>query len=72
MCRAGVRGTEGPAQSMAGTLQRSMPDRVRDLSHQVPMVRGGTSDEVAEAIVWLMSPAASYTTATLMDVSGGR
>ena len=48
------------------------PDRVRDLSHQVPMLRGGTADEVAEAIVWLMSPAASYTTATLMDVSGGR
>ena len=36
------------------------------------MLRGGTADEVAEAIVWLMSPAASYTTATLMDVSGGR
>jgi NAD(P)-dependent dehydrogenase (short-subunit alcohol dehydrogenase family) len=49
-----------------------LPDRVRDLAHQVPMQRGGTADEVAEAIVWLMSPAASYTTATLMDVSGGR
>ncbi|BEP94726.1 SDR family oxidoreductase [Acidovorax sp. sif1233] len=49
-----------------------LPDRVRDLSHQVPMLRGGTAEEVAEAIVWLMSPAASYTTATLMDVSGGR
>lgn len=49
-----------------------LPDRVRDLSHQVPMLRGGSADEVAEAIVWLMSPAASYTTATLMDVSGGR
>ncbi|MBL7090071.1 SDR family oxidoreductase, partial [Acidovorax sp.] len=49
-----------------------LPDRVRDLSHQVPMQRGGTADEVAEAIVWLMSQAASYTTATLMDVSGGR
>ena len=49
-----------------------LPHRVRDLSHQVPMLRGGTADEVAEAIVWLMSPAASYTTATLMDVSGGR
>ena len=49
-----------------------LPDRVRDLAHQVPMLRGGTAEEVAEAIVWLMSPAASYTTATLMDVSGGR
>ncbi|MFI8618678.1 SDR family oxidoreductase [Acidovorax sp. NPDC077693] len=49
-----------------------LPDRVRDLSHQVPMQRGGTAEEVAEAIVWLMSPGASYATATLMDVSGGR
>ena len=49
-----------------------LPDRVRELSHQVPMQRGGTAHEVAEAIAWLMSPAASYTTATLMDVSGGR
>jgi NAD(P)-dependent dehydrogenase (short-subunit alcohol dehydrogenase family) len=36
------------------------------------MQRGGTADEVAQAIVWLLSPAASYTTMTLMDVSGGR
>ena len=49
-----------------------LPDRVRDLAHQVPMQRGGKAEEVAEAIVWLMSPAASYTTATLMEVSGGR
>ena len=38
----------------------------------VPLGRIGRPREVAEAIVWLMSPAASYTTATLMDVSGGR
>ena len=49
-----------------------LPDRVRDLAQQVPMQRGGKAEEVAEAIVWLMSPAASYTTATLMEVSGGR
>lgn len=49
-----------------------LPDRVRDLSPQVPMQRGGTADEVAQAIVWLLSDAASYTTATLMDISGGR
>lgn len=48
------------------------PDRVRELSHQVPMQRGGTADEVAQAIVWLLSPAASYTTMSLLDVSGGR
>ena len=49
-----------------------LPDRVNDLKHLVPMQRGGTADEVAQAIVWLLSPAASYTTMTLMDVSGGR
>lgn len=49
-----------------------LPDRVRDLAHQVPMQRGGTADEVAQAIVWLLSPQASYTTMSLVDVSGGR
>ena len=49
-----------------------LPDRVRDLSHQVPMQRGGTANEVAQAIVWLLSDAASYTTMSLLDVSGGR
>jgi NAD(P)-dependent dehydrogenase (short-subunit alcohol dehydrogenase family) len=49
-----------------------LPDRVRDLAHQVPMQRGGTAEEVAQAIVWLMSDAASYTTMSLLEVSGGR
>ncbi len=49
-----------------------LPDRVRDLAHQVPMGRGGTAEEVAEAIVWLMGDASPYTTMTLMEVSGGR
>ena len=49
-----------------------LPDRVRDLSHQVPMQRGGTADEVAQAIAWLMSDASHYTTMSLIDVSGGR
>ena len=49
-----------------------LPDRVRDLQHLVPMQRGGRAEEVAEAIVWLLSPAASYTTMSLLDVSGGR
>ena len=48
------------------------PDRVRQLAGQVPMQRGGTAQEVAEAIVWLLSSAASYTTLSLLDVSGGR
>ncbi|MDP2416459.1 MAG: SDR family oxidoreductase [Hydrogenophaga sp.] len=49
-----------------------LPNRVQDLKHLVPMQRGGTADEVAQAIVWLLSPAASYTTMSLLDVSGGR
>ncbi|MES2974615.1 MAG: SDR family oxidoreductase [Pseudomonadota bacterium] len=49
-----------------------LPNRVKDLQHQVPMQRGGTAQEVADLIVWLMSEEASYTTMSLIDVSGGR
>ena len=49
-----------------------LPDRVRDLTPLVPMQRGGKAEEVAHAIVWLLSPEASYTTMSLLDVSGGR
>ena len=48
------------------------PERAQQLSPQVPMQRAGSADEVAQAIVWLLSPAASYTTGALLDVSGGR
>ena len=49
-----------------------LPHRVRDLAHLVPMQRGGTAEEVAQAIVWLLSDASPYTTMSLMEVSGGR
>ena len=49
-----------------------LPNRVKDLQHQVPMQRGGSAEEVAQAIVWLLGDGASYTTMSLMDVSGGR
>ncbi|RYF17815.1 MAG: SDR family oxidoreductase [Comamonadaceae bacterium] len=49
-----------------------LPNRVRDLAHLVPMGRGGTADEVAQAIVWLLSPESSYTTMSLLEISGGR
>lgn len=49
-----------------------IPDRVKQLAHLVPMQRGGTADEVAESIVWLLSPQASYVTMSLLEVSGGR
>ena len=48
------------------------PDRAHRLSHMVPMKRVGTADEIANAIVWLMSDEASYVTSTILDVSGGR
>ena len=48
------------------------PDRVERLQGQVPMGRGGSAEEVAESVVWLLSPAASYVTGVLLDVTGGR
>ena len=48
------------------------PERAERLAPTLPMQRAGTADEVAQAIVWLLSPAASYTTGALLDVSGGR
>ena len=48
------------------------PDRVERLQSQIPMGRGGSAEEVAESIVWLLSPAASYVTGVLLDVTGGR
>lgn len=48
------------------------PDRVNLLKHNVPMQRGGSAEEVAKAIIWLISEAASYTTGSFVDVSGGR
>jgi NAD(P)-dependent dehydrogenase (short-subunit alcohol dehydrogenase family) len=49
-----------------------LPNRVKDLQHLVPAQRGGSAQEVAEAIVWLLSDSASYTTMSFLDVSGGR
>ena len=49
-----------------------LPNRVAQLAPGVPMQRGGTAQEVANAILWLLSPEASYTTMSLLDVSGGR
>jgi NAD(P)-dependent dehydrogenase (short-subunit alcohol dehydrogenase family) len=48
------------------------PDRAHRLSHMVPMKRVGTAEEIANAIVWLISDEASYVTSAILDVSGGR
>ncbi len=48
------------------------PDRVEKLKGKVPMARGGHADEVARAVLWLASEESSYTTASFIDVAGGR
>ena len=48
------------------------PDRHHRLAHMVPMKRVGTAEEIANAIVWLLSDDASYVTSAILDVSGGR
>jgi NAD(P)-dependent dehydrogenase (short-subunit alcohol dehydrogenase family) len=48
------------------------PERVERVKTLVPMQRGGKPEEVASAILWLLSREASYVTGTLLDVSGGR
>jgi NAD(P)-dependent dehydrogenase (short-subunit alcohol dehydrogenase family) len=48
------------------------PDRARQVAGSVPMGRAGTAEEVARAILWLMSNEASYSTGTILTVSGGR
>jgi NAD(P)-dependent dehydrogenase (short-subunit alcohol dehydrogenase family) len=48
------------------------PNRVERVKAMVPMKRGGDPQEVAEAILWLLSDHASYVSGTLLDVAGGR
>ena len=48
------------------------PDRAAQMAPLVPMQRAGSAEEVAQAIVWLMSDESSYTTGAVIDVTGGR
>lgn len=48
------------------------PDRVDAMAAKLPMKRGGTAEEVAHAILWLLSDEASYVNGSLLDVAGGR
>jgi NAD(P)-dependent dehydrogenase (short-subunit alcohol dehydrogenase family) len=49
-----------------------LPDRAKQVAPMVPMQRAGTAEEVAQAIVWLLSDEAGYTTGAVLDVTGGR
>ena len=48
------------------------PDRATRVGPQIPLGRAGTADEVANAIAWMLSPEASYTTGAVLRVAGGR
>ena len=48
------------------------PDRLDRLAATIPMQRPGTPLEVAEGVLWLLSPAASYTTGDILEIGGGR
>ena len=48
------------------------PDRLERLAATIPMQRAGTPLEVAEGVLWLLSPAASYTTGAILEIGGGR
>ena len=67
-----------PANRVAGLIYTDIhasagePGRVDRAKVGVPMQRGGTADEVAEAALWLMSEQSSYVTGTMLDVAGGR
>lgn len=49
-----------------------LPNRAWELAPQVPMLRPGSAQEVAESIAWLLGDKASYITGALLDVTGGR
>jgi NAD(P)-dependent dehydrogenase (short-subunit alcohol dehydrogenase family) len=48
------------------------PDRARTLGATAPMGRPGTAEEIAEAIIWLLSDSSSYASGAIIDVAGGR
>ena len=49
-----------------------VPDRIAQFAHTTPMGRAGTAQEVAKAILWLLSNEASCTTRSILDVAGGQ
>jgi len=70
VAREGIR-VNCVAPGMTAT-DMSSPDMRKNALLSLPMGRVGEAEEIAEAVVWLMSPAASYATGTVLTVSGGR
>jgi NAD(P)-dependent dehydrogenase (short-subunit alcohol dehydrogenase family) len=48
------------------------PGRLQRLMPTIPMNRAGLPDEIAEGVLWLLSPAASYVTGAILEIGGGR
>ena len=63
--RPGIINTEIHARS-------GEPGRIARIAPNIPMERAGEPEEIAKTILWLLSPEASYLTASLIDVCGGR
>ena len=63
--RPGVTDTEIHASG-------GMPDRVARMASSLPMGRAAQSDEIAESILWLLSPRSSYVSGAILDVAGSR
>jgi NAD(P)-dependent dehydrogenase (short-subunit alcohol dehydrogenase family) len=53
-------------------LEAGDPNRPARLAQTIPMGRAGTPEEIAEGVIWLLSPAASYVTGTTLAIAGGR
>ena len=74
VAREGVR-VNAVAPGMIDTeihARAGRPERAAQIAPSIPMGRIGTADEIADAVLWLLSPQAAYVTGTIVDVSGGR
>ena len=76
--RTGATAAFGSTRSRRGLIETDLharaglPDRLTRLVGGVPMGRTGSAEEVAEAVLWLASDAASYITGVIVPISGAR